>query len=165
MRTQLLQTHPAPRDWSGPFFHYYSGTYLCALPFCCLQSCEIHLERRVDWTRADSGEEAPSPSGGSHPSEPQAESQWASLWGFPGQRTRNVESGVPKHTSEDTRDSGGLFVTPRGTGSQQGPWWFRRTWFYTLCHMTVYTLVVSFTACRCWRINSYNMQVQALSLI
>ena len=47
-RTQLLQTHPAPRGWSGPFFHYYSGTYLCALPFCCLQFCEIHLERRFD---------------------------------------------------------------------------------------------------------------------
>ena len=32
-------------------------------------------------------------------------------------------------------------------------------------HMTGYILVISFTTCRCGRINNYKMQVQALSLI
>ena len=37
---------------------------------------------------------------------------------------------------------------------------------WVLSHnMTGYTLVVSFTTCRCGRINNYNMQVQVLSLI
>ena len=56
-----------------------------------------------------------------------------------------VESGVTKYTSEDSQDRVqfippvyiGIAVSiPRGIGSQQGPWWFRRTRFYTLCYMT-----------------------------
>ena len=40
-----------------------------------------------------------------------------SLQGLPGQCTRNVvESGVAKHTSEDTPDSGVEFITPAVQG-------------------------------------------------
>ena len=46
-----------------------------------------------------------------------------------------MESGVAKHTSEDSQDSRVQFITPagpRGIGSQQGPGrWLRRTQFYT----------------------------------
>ena len=45
------------------------------------------------------------------------------------------ESNVSKNTSEDTQDSGVQFITlagPRGIGSEQGPWHFRETRFYTL---------------------------------
>ena len=83
-------------------------------------------------------------------------------------QTTVVESEVTKHTSEDTQDNGEQFITPagpRGISSQQGLWWFRGTRFYTLCYMTGYTLVISFTTCRRGRINNYNMQVQTLSLI
>ena len=65
-----------------------------------------------------------------------------------------------KHSPEDTRDSGVRFVTLTGSNK-----WFRRTWFYILSYMTGHTLVISFTTCKCERINNYNMQVQALSLI
>ena len=52
-----------------------------------------------------------------------------------------------------------------GIGSQQGPRWFWRTWCYALRYTTAYMLVIIFTTRRCRRINSYNMQVQALSFI
>ena len=48
-----------------------------------------------------------------------------SLQRLPGQCTRNVvESGVAKHASEDTQDSGVQFITPVGPREisfQQGP--------------------------------------------
>ena len=78
MRTQPPQTHPAPRGWSDSFFHYYSGTYL-RTSLCHPQSCEVHLERQVAKIRADPGEWASSPPGGSCPNKLQAEAQWPYL--------------------------------------------------------------------------------------
>ena len=47
-------------------------------------SCEVHLEGQIAKTRADPERAAPSPPGGSHPRELQAEAQWACIsGGFP----------------------------------------------------------------------------------
>jgi len=57
-----------------------------------------------------------------------------------------VESGVAKHTLEDTQDSGVQFITPmgpRGISSQQGPWCFWEAQFYTPHYMTGYMLATS----------------------
>ena len=56
--------------------------------------------------------------------------QWTWVWASYGV----VESRVSKHTSEHTQDRGVQFIMPvgpRGIGSQQGPRWLRRAWFYT----------------------------------
>ena len=79
-----------------------------------------------------------------------------------------VESIVTKYTSEDTQDSGVQFIMPvgpRGISSQQGPQ-FLRPRFYILA-LTGYPLVIYLVLqhADAGRINNYNMQVQALSLI
>ena len=54
--------------------------------------------------------------------------------------------GVAKHTSEDTQDSGGQFITPadpRGISFQQGPWCFWEDQFYTRHYVTGYMLATS----------------------
>ena len=57
-----------------------------------------------------------------------------------------VESGVAKHTSEDTQDSGVQFIMPagpRGISSQQGPWFFLTGQFYTPDYLTGYMLATT----------------------
>ena len=79
-----------------------------------------------------------------------------------------VESIVTKYTSEDTQYSGVEFIMPvcsRGICFQQGPQ-FLRPRFYMLA-LTGYTLVIYLVLqhADAGRMNNYNMQVQALSLI
>ena len=57
-----------------------------------------------------------------------------------------VESGVTKHSLEDTWDSSEQFITPggqRGVSSQQGPWCFWEAQYYILHCMTGYMLATS----------------------
>ena len=57
-----------------------------------------------------------------------------------------MESGVAKHTSEDTQGGEAQFIMPegpRGISSQQGPWCFWAAQFYTPRYVTGYMLATS----------------------